>query len=436
MLSRDKNMKKLIVICAVFILTDFVVADINLSLAAWWDFNEGAGNTLYDRSGNGNNGTIYGATWQEGITGKALFFDGVNDYVNIGNKFNDLKLPITITAWVKKGWSDTTEHPIFYSDIGYYYYGFKLYVKSNTTTDVLHAGYGDGGYPAPDSRRGKTAWPLFSTNEWIFVSAVIKSSSNINLYVNGTDVGGSYYGTGGGMVHSSGVARIGRGGWMDASPWFKGSIDELRIYSRALDITEVQELRWLHNNNTVINIDATLYGDPGAGLNTLKVPFSEGYYVSTFINPSIDSRALYTAWSAWSEGDSWYSYYGIKVGQITFAGGDHIGGSSPEGVFELVEPKTISFYVPQDMDVEFYIGDNNIGDNRGGVSLLIKKTIPGDVNGDLGIDLMDFAVFSSAWLSSNGGPSFNWRCDTTFDNIVDANDISALTSDWLKDVLP
>lgn len=188
-------------------------------------------------------------------------------------------------------------------------------------------------------------------------------------------------------------------------------------------------------DNTVININAALYGDPGAGLNTLKVPFSKGYYVSTFINPSMDSRALYTAWSAWSEGDSWYSYYGIKVDQITFAGGDHAGGSSPETVFDLVEPKTISFYVPQDMDVEFYIGDNDIEDNRGGVSLLIKKTLPGDMNGDLVVDFGDIAVFSNAWLSSNGVPSFNWRCDTTFDNVVDANDLSALTLDWLEDVL-
>ena len=33
------------------------------SVAGYWNFNEGNGSTLSDLSGNGNNGTIYGATW-------------------------------------------------------------------------------------------------------------------------------------------------------------------------------------------------------------------------------------------------------------------------------------------------------------------------------------------------------------------------------------
>ena len=33
--------------------------------AALWHFNEGSGNTVYGSSGNGNHGTIHGATWVE-----------------------------------------------------------------------------------------------------------------------------------------------------------------------------------------------------------------------------------------------------------------------------------------------------------------------------------------------------------------------------------
>ena len=32
-------------------------------LVGYWNFNEGSGNTVTDLSGNGNNGTINGATW-------------------------------------------------------------------------------------------------------------------------------------------------------------------------------------------------------------------------------------------------------------------------------------------------------------------------------------------------------------------------------------
>ena len=37
------------------------------NLVGAWDFNEGQGSTLTDLSGNGNNGTIYGATWSDDV---------------------------------------------------------------------------------------------------------------------------------------------------------------------------------------------------------------------------------------------------------------------------------------------------------------------------------------------------------------------------------
>ena len=41
----------------------------NESLEAFWAFNSGEGNILYDYSGNGNHGMINGATWTEYIEG-------------------------------------------------------------------------------------------------------------------------------------------------------------------------------------------------------------------------------------------------------------------------------------------------------------------------------------------------------------------------------
>jgi hypothetical protein len=49
---------------------------------AYWKFDECSGSTVGDYSGNGNIGTIYGATWVSGYSGCALEFDGVDDYVN------------------------------------------------------------------------------------------------------------------------------------------------------------------------------------------------------------------------------------------------------------------------------------------------------------------------------------------------------------------
>ena len=45
---------------------------------AWWKFDEGSGNTAYDSSGHGYDGTVYGATW----TTIGLSFDGLDDFVD------------------------------------------------------------------------------------------------------------------------------------------------------------------------------------------------------------------------------------------------------------------------------------------------------------------------------------------------------------------
>src|SRR5208337_5675022 len=52
-------------------------------LVGWWRFDEGSGTIAGDSSGNGNNGTIYGATWVTGKYGDALSFDGASNYVSI-----------------------------------------------------------------------------------------------------------------------------------------------------------------------------------------------------------------------------------------------------------------------------------------------------------------------------------------------------------------
>ena len=46
-----------------------------------WNFNEGSGSLLKDKSPYHNDGEIYGPTWVNGKFGKALLFDGVDDYV-------------------------------------------------------------------------------------------------------------------------------------------------------------------------------------------------------------------------------------------------------------------------------------------------------------------------------------------------------------------
>ncbi|MCK4348903.1 MAG: right-handed parallel beta-helix repeat-containing protein, partial [Thermoplasmatales archaeon] len=77
-------------------------------LVACWHFDEGSGSIAYDSSDNDNDGIIHGATWTTGVSGKALSFDGVNDYVEVSDDDSlDITDAISIEAWIyRKSASD------------------------------------------------------------------------------------------------------------------------------------------------------------------------------------------------------------------------------------------------------------------------------------------------------------------------------------------
>jgi hypothetical protein len=109
---------------------------------AYWKFDECDGNILYDSSGNGYDGTIYGATWESYGSGCTLDFDGVDDYVDFDehakyylgfNKSDDL-----IFSFIFK--SSSTDKGIIYSscrgDAYGYNPGFHIALNSDGTLQV------------------------------------------------------------------------------------------------------------------------------------------------------------------------------------------------------------------------------------------------------------------------------------------------------------
>lgn len=71
-------------------------------LVAEWRFDEWSGNVVEDSSGNGNDGVIHGATRVEGKFGRALNFDGINDYIEIPDSPGlDITGNISIETWIR-----------------------------------------------------------------------------------------------------------------------------------------------------------------------------------------------------------------------------------------------------------------------------------------------------------------------------------------------
>ncbi len=241
-------MKKYIFILLIqFIFGIPLFSQVNLDslLVAYYPFN---GNAI-DESGNGNNGTVIGATLVEdrfGNPNTAYSFDGFGDYIDFGNVYNDVFLPFAISVWIYKDEIGYANQNIIKSDNypgtgNSYYYGFWLTTVDGTEQPTVAISYGDGGVPDPDNRRTKNTSATLNLNEWVHVVVNVSGPTDMTIYFNTIDVGGTYSGYGGSMVHNAWSANIGKN-TIPPNVFFNGILDDVRIYNRNLSEDEVNAL--------------------------------------------------------------------------------------------------------------------------------------------------------------------------------------------------
>jgi hypothetical protein len=204
-------------------------------LVAYWSFDEGSGNIAYDSSGNGNHGTIYGAKWTQGKFGQALSFDGVDDWVDVGNPaILNITDAITIEAWVKpvqKGQQGII------SGSSYYGGSYTLYLRNTPGQDV-------GFWFNNGTQRRTIAVGTVPSNVWTHIVGVADATKMV-VYINGIPYTGTLY-TGTEALNYDGV-KIGFNSWIALPKYFNGLIDEVRIYNRALSEEEIR----YHYNHTL-----------------------------------------------------------------------------------------------------------------------------------------------------------------------------------------
>jgi len=220
-------------------------------LLGYWSFDDG---TATDNSGNGHDGVIYGAVSTEGISGQALWFDGVDDYVEIPDTsdFAFVNQSVTFAAWVKV----LDNHPNYrkYISLGNYNSDGRPILSIFKCSANYHQGriqfqlYPIGPQVYADSVL--TGSELISEN-WYHVAGVIdRDNSMIKLYVNGV-----LQNTGGMVDYDFSQVndlrlRFGQQTMPDEySPntWHYGPLDEIRIYDRALSD---EEILWLYDNGS------------------------------------------------------------------------------------------------------------------------------------------------------------------------------------------
>lgn len=188
------------------------------------------GTTIIDSSGNGKNGTLItndGLTNKSvpGIIGQALSFDGVGDYINLGNPTTLKPATFTITLWV------------YPKESKWMYYLSKGYYAANHIALGYHTTY-PGWWIAYNLSSNN--WGTFVMNRWAFLTIVYDGTSFI-LYENGAwkkNVVVAFDLTSNTQEWWIGVEN----GPQSSSRYWNGLIDEVYIYSQALSTAQIQKL--------------------------------------------------------------------------------------------------------------------------------------------------------------------------------------------------
>jgi hypothetical protein len=225
----------------------------NNGLVGYWSFDEGTGTLAGDASGNGNTGTLTnGPTWTTGKLGKAINFDGVDDYVNISSP--SLGNTYTFSAWVRV--STYAGAPIQFPIFGEYTGSGDT--KNYLYIDTVGRKLGLDQY-LPSSGMAISSTTI-NAGVWYFVVATQTAPNQRNLYVNGVLEATAN------EVYSGGAPTIWTiGKRADSSAYyFNGQLDEVRIYNRALSGTEITNLYNLGaeklNVSPVSNLTSGLVG--------------------------------------------------------------------------------------------------------------------------------------------------------------------------------
>jgi hypothetical protein len=224
-----------------------VISDLQKGLVGQWKM----GGNAKDSSPYGNNGTVSGATLttdRKGQTNKAYGFDGVNNYITVPTQSYFMQTPMSVELWVKLdnlASLKTVDQTFFRKSHSVSPWASWTVYQSSTNDKVFFA-------VCPSS--GSCNYDCYSdsalaTGVWYHIVGTIDGSYNMKIYVN--SVLQAHTGNlGMSMFSSDGTVRIGGNATQYPTT---GSIDDVRIYNRALSQSEVTSLYDSYNSDISVS---------------------------------------------------------------------------------------------------------------------------------------------------------------------------------------
>ena len=225
-------------------LGEIFVSPVNLSgLVLYLTFDEGSGNIVYDYSGNGNNGILYNGsdvcsnpptsgcpTWVDGKFGKALSFDGVDDYVEV--PIFPLTNKVTVSAWAYLiDGQPSNDYAGIITNLNGASNFNRLLIKTNLILFQLKIDGTIYNHQAYISQSLKYGWHHY---------VAVYDGTTVKIYLDGKPI---YSGSQAGNLDSGTIRpTIGWGSTYPNYYHFKGNIDEVLIYNKSLTDDEIKFL--------------------------------------------------------------------------------------------------------------------------------------------------------------------------------------------------
>ena len=217
------------------------LSSLNKGLVGHWTMSQDSlkGSLLADKTPYENDGTIYGATFatdRMGQPNKCMSFDGVDDYILTSFYPSSLTLGQRFTWTIWKKYNQFISNTGSSGNAG----APRLYTQLNDDNGTLRIAIGDSYWAA-------TALGKDKIGKWIFISFIFDEGT-VYTYING-ERKNKHSG-----VIFSGVSEspfsLGRGWGYER--FHNGSIDDVRIYNRALSETEIKTLYNSYNPKIVM----------------------------------------------------------------------------------------------------------------------------------------------------------------------------------------
>ncbi|MEI8201665.1 MAG: LamG-like jellyroll fold domain-containing protein [Bacteroidota bacterium] len=257
-------------------------------LVAYYPFNGNAN----DESGSGNNCNVNGATLASdrfGNPNSAYSFNGVNNYIESINNFNIVNdSPRSVVLWVKNIANPTRREGLVYWGVNLQYHAKNMFCLLYNNSGLNFNGfYADGSFL--DS---------IHENQWLMVGYIYRGNGNLSFFINNQIV----YTCNLGASLATPLTKLKIGSesendYMNDEDYFKGVLDDIRIYNRILNYTEIDSLYHLGGWNLQVNLgnDTTLCQGQSITLHTNQV-FTSYLWSTGATTQTIDVNSQGTYW--------------------------------------------------------------------------------------------------------------------------------------------